>query len=316
MSAAHEKRFAHRHLLSIAPLSTSDIEEVLATADAMRKTFSTAIKKAPTLRGRSVFTLFFEPSTRTRTSFEIAAKRLSADVTSFSGGTSSVVKGESLIDTVLTLDAMEPDLCIVRHKSAGAAELLTRHMRAPIINAGDGAHEHPSQALLDARTMLDFKGRLDGLTVAIVGDILHSRVARSNLLLLNKMGAHVRLAGPTTLVPREFASLGATLFDRVDDALDGADVVMALRIQLERQDQAFFPDTREYAMQFGINARRMRKAKKDAIVMHPGPMNRGLEIAPDVADGAQSVVLRQVENGIHVRTALIYLLMGASSLDA
>jgi aspartate carbamoyltransferase catalytic subunit len=314
--------FHHRHLLGIDQLSAADITTILDTARSMRTTFGGTMKQAPTLRGRSVFTLFFEASTRTRTSFEIAAKRLSANVTSFNASASSLTKGESLADTALTLNAMEPELIIMRHSRSGSPHYVARHVDCPVINAGDGTHEHPTQALLDALTMLDHKPSLDGLNVLIVGDVLHSRVARSNLLLLGKMGANVTLCGPRTLVPAEFAEFAEftgrapRISWNMDEAVEGQDVIMTLRIQLERQDQAFFPDLREYAMLYGVNPARVKRARKDAIVMHPGPMNRGVEINPHVADGDQSVVLEQVKNGIYVRMALVYLLMGAGPLEA
>ncbi|HEX8851830.1 MAG TPA: aspartate carbamoyltransferase catalytic subunit, partial [Pyrinomonadaceae bacterium] len=261
--------------------------------------------------------LFFEPSTRTRTSFEIAGKRLSADVINISSSSSSVTKGETLIDTARNLEAMAPDLIVIRHPSAGAAHQLARVCRASVVNAGDGSHEHPTQALLDALTIRQHKGSLEGLRVAILGDILHSRVARSNAHLLTKLGATVSLAGPGTLAPPEFASVveGGTLrvARRVEEAIEGADVVMVLRIQRERQDSAFLPSLREYAVHFGLTLKRLSAAAPDAIVMHPGPMNRGIEIASDVADGSRSLILDQVANGLAVRMAVLYLLAGGTA---
>jgi aspartate carbamoyltransferase catalytic subunit len=307
-----------RHLLGIAELSAAEIAHVLDTAESFREISQREIKKVPTLRGRTVINLFFEPSTRTRTSFEIAGKRLSADTINISSSTSSVTKGETLLDTARNLEAMSPDFIVVRHPSAGAPHALARVCHAAVINAGDGAHEHPTQALLDALTIRQHKGRIEGLEVAILGDILHSRVARSNTHLLTKLGARVRLAGPGTLAPPELASLvenGALkIANRVEEAIDGADVVMVLRIQRERQTAAFFPSLREYAVHYGLNRGRLDAARPDAIVMHPGPMNRGIEIASDVADGTRSLILDQVANGLAVRMAVLYLLDGGSLL--
>jgi aspartate carbamoyltransferase catalytic subunit len=307
-----------KHLLGIGELTAEEITHVLDTAESFRDISRREIKKVPTLRGRTVINLFFEPSTRTRTSFEIAAKRLSADTINISSSTSSVTKGETLIDTARNLEAMSPDFIVIRHPSAGAPHALARVCRAAVVNAGDGAHEHPTQALLDALTVRQHKGRIEGLEVAILGDILHSRVARSNTHLLTKLGARVRLAGPGTLAPPEFASLvetgGVRIANRVEEAIEGADVVMVLRIQRERQGAAFFPSLREYAVHFGLNRKRLDAAKPDAIVMHPGPMNRGIEIASDVADGTGSLILDQVANGLAVRMAVLYLLDGGSLL--
>jgi aspartate carbamoyltransferase catalytic subunit len=307
-------QFAQRHLLGIRGLSAEEITHVLDTAESFREINAREIKKVPTLRGRTVINLFFEPSTRTRTSFEIAGKRLSADVINISASSSSVTKGETLLDTARNLEAMSPDLIVIRHPSAGAPHQLARICRASVVNAGDGAHEHPTQALLDALTIRQQKGSLKGLRVAIVGDILHSRVARSNAHLLTTLGASVAVAGPGTLAPPEFASLTGEgelrVERRVEDAVEGADVVMVLRIQRERQDKAFLPSLREYAVHYGLNAKRLALAKPDAVVMHPGPMNRGIEIASDVADGARSLILDQVSNGLAVRMAVLYLLGG------
>jgi aspartate carbamoyltransferase catalytic subunit len=307
-----------RHLLGISELSAEEIAHVLDTAESFRGISQREIKKVPALRGRTIINLFFEPSTRTRTSFEIAGKRLSADTINISSSTSSVAKGETLLDTARNLEAMSPDFIVIRHPSSGAPHALARICRAAVINAGDGAHEHPTQALLDAMTIRQHKGRIEGLEVAILGDILHSRVARSNAHLLTKLGARVRLAGPGTLAPPEFASFVENdrlkIANRVEEAIEGADVVMVLRIQRERQDAAFFPSLREYAVHYGLNRKRLDAAKADAIVMHPGPMNRGIEIASDVADGTRSLILDQVANGLAVRMAVLYLLDGGSLL--
>jgi aspartate carbamoyltransferase catalytic subunit len=305
--------FKHKDLLGIRELSAAEITHILDTADSFRDISRREIKKVPALRGRTVINLFFEPSTRTRTSFEIAAKRLSADAINISASTSSVTKGETLLDTARNLEAMSPDCIVVRHSSAGAPHQLARVCRAAVINAGDGAHEHPTQALLDALTIRERKGRILGLKVAIIGDILHSRVARSNIHLLTKLGATVSVAGPGTLVPPEFGELveeGVLVESRIEQAIEGADVVMILRIQRERQDAAFFPSMREYAVHYGLNLERLGRAASDAIVMHPGPMNRGIEIASDVADGARSLILDQVTNGLAVRMAILYMLAG------
>jgi aspartate carbamoyltransferase catalytic subunit len=314
MSTKPEKAFTLKHLLGIRELSAREITHLLDTAESFRDISRREIKKVPALRGRTVINLFFEPSTRTRTSFEIAAKRLSADAVNISASTSSVTKGETLLDTARNLEAMSPDVIVIRHSSAGAPHQLARICRASIVNAGDGAHEHPTQALLDALTIRERKGRIEGLTIAIIGDILHSRVARSNIYLLTKLGATVKIAGPGTLVPGEFAELveeGVIVEPRIEAALEGADVVMILRIQRERQTSAFFPSMREYAVHYGLNLKRLELAHAEAIVMHPGPMNRGIEIASDVADGTRSLILDQVTNGLAVRMAVLYLLVGS-----
>ena len=269
----------------------------------------------PTLRGKTVINLFLEPSTRTRTSFEIAAKRLSADAVNISGSASSTTKGETLLDTARNLDAMSPDVVVVRHAQAGAAEMLARQLRAGVVNAGDGAHEHPTQALLDCSTIRAHKGKLDGLEVAICGDIRHSRVARSNIWALTKLGAHVRVAAPRTLLAPGLADMGASVHERIEPALEGADVVMMLRIQKERMGGSLFPNTREYSRYFGLNPRRLELAKPDAIVMHPGPINRGVEIDPAVADGPRAVILDQVARGVAVRMAVLYLLAGGEAAE-
>ncbi len=303
--------FPHRHLLGIEPLEPQQIQTILDTAEGLKEILERPIKKVPALRGKTVVNLFYEASTRTRSSFEIAERVLSADSVSIATATSSVSKGETLLDTARNLEAMSPDMVIVRHASAGAPHFLARHCFFSVVNAGDGAHEHPTQALLDALTMRQKKGRLKGLRVAIVGDILHSRVARSNLWLLSKMGASVVLCGPPTLIPPGIETM-ASVSHRVEEALDGADVVMMLRLQLERMSGGFFPTTREYFRRFGLTEERARRAKKDVLIMHPGPMNRGVEIASEVADGPFSVILDQVTNGVAVRMAVLYLLLGGS----
>jgi aspartate carbamoyltransferase catalytic subunit len=299
-----------KHLLGIAGLTSDDVTLILDTAEAMKEIGSRPIKKVPTLRGRTVVNLFFEPSTRTRTSFEIAEKRLSADTLSIAAATSSVTKGETLVDTLRNLEAMAPDMVVMRHASSGAPHLLARMGHSAIINAGDGTHEHPTQALLDAFTIRQHKGRLAGLKVAIVGDLLHSRVLRSNILLLNLMGADVWVCGPATLMPCDIGRFGVRATTSIDEAVEGADVVMLLRIQRERMHGHFIPSVREYFSLFGMTAVRLRRARADAIVMHPGPMNRGVEIDSDVADGPYSVILEQVANGVAVRMAVLYLLAG------
>lgn len=304
-----------RHLLSISDLDRVTAERILETARAFQEVARRPVKKVPTLRGKTVVNLFYEASTRTRTSFELAGKRLSADVVNVGGSSSSTSKGESLSDTVRTLDAMHPDIIVVRHAASGAAEYIAKRTRAAIVNAGDGLHQHPTQALLDAFTIHAHKGRLEGLTVAICGDIQHSRVARSNAELLTMLGATVRLAGPRTLLPRNVEVLGGEAFDRLEPALEGADVVMMLRIQRERLAGAFFPTMREYSRLYGLNRVRLGLAKPDAIVMHPGPLNRGVEIADDVADGDRSVILDQVESGVAVRMAVLYLCSSTESVD-
>jgi len=301
-----------KDLLGIADLSPEEIALILDTAVAMKEVGSRPIKKVPALRGKTVVNLFFEPSTRTRTSFEIAEKRLSADTLSVAIGTSSVVKGETLADTALNLEAMSPDMIVLRHSSSGACHLLSRICRSAIVNAGDGTNEHPTQALLDALTIRERKGRLTGLKVAIVGDLLHSRVLRSNIHLLTKMGADVWVCGPPTLVPAEMRQFGVRVTSYVDEAVADADVVMLLRIQLERMEGAYFPSLREYFQVFGMTEARLRLAKPDVMIMHPGPMNRGVEIASEVADGPYSVILDQVANGVAVRMAVLYLLAGGA----
>jgi aspartate carbamoyltransferase catalytic subunit len=301
-----------RHLLGIAGLEADEITLILNTAEAMKEIGHRPIKKVPTLRGRTVVNLFFEPSTRTRTSFEIAEKRLSADTLSIATASSSVTKGETLADTVKNIEAMSPDMIVMRHASSGAPHLLSRFCRSAIINAGDGMHEHPTQALLDAFTIRERKGRLAGLKVAIIGDLLHSRVLRSNVLLLNTMGADVWTCGPATLIPPGIDRFEVRSTTSVNEAVEGADVVMLLRIQHERMRGHFFPSIREYFALFGMTPERLRRAQPDVIIMHPGPMNRGVEIDSEVADGPYSVILEQVANGVAVRMAVLYLLAGES----
>jgi aspartate carbamoyltransferase catalytic subunit len=300
----------HKDLLGIVDLTPEEIALVLDTAEAMKEVGTRPIKKVPALRGKTVVNLFFEPSTRTRTSFEIAEKRLSADTLNIAIGTSSVVKGETLADTALNLEAMAPDMIVLRHSSSGACHLLSRICRSAIINAGDGMHEHPTQALLDAFTIRERKKQLTGLKVAIIGDLLHSRVLRSNIQLLTKMGAQVWVCGPPTLIPTDIRRFGVIATSSVDEAVTDADVVMLLRIQLERMEGAYFPSLREYFRVFGMTEARLRRAKPDVMIMHPGPMNRGVEIASEVADGPYSVILEQVANGVAVRMAVLYLLAG------
>lgn len=304
--------FNHKDLLGMGPLSIGDIELVLNTAESLKEISRRDIKKVPTLRGKTIVNFFYEPSTRTRTSFEIAAKRLSADTVSLSATTSSMVKGETLADTARNLQAMSPDLIILRHTSSGAPHLLAREVGCGVINAGDGINEHPSQALLDLYTIKERKGRIRGLEVAIIGDIAHSRVARSNIIGLTKMGASVTVSGPSTMLPVQIESLGATVAPDPREAVRDKDVIMVLRIQLERQSSVRFPTIREYARFFGLTADLMKRAKRDVIIMHPGPLNRGVEISSEVADGPFSVILDQVANGVAVRMALLYLLIGGT----
>ncbi|HMC82768.1 MAG TPA: aspartate carbamoyltransferase catalytic subunit [Candidatus Polarisedimenticolia bacterium] len=313
MTPEADFRLRHRHLLGIEPLDADEIRLILDTAESFLEISRRPIKKVPTLRGRTIVNLFMEPSTRTRSSFEIAEKRLSADSLSFSPSSSSVSKGETLLDTARNLEAMAPDMIIIRHASAGAPHLLARICRSNIVNAGDGAHEHPTQALLDAFTMRQKKGKIGGLRVAIVGDITNSRVVRSNLFLLKKLGATVVIGGPPTLLPVGLDRLGVEVKPRIEQALEGCDVVMMLRIQRERMSHGAFPSLREYFNLYGLTEERVRLAKKDVILMHPGPMNRGVEIASEVADGPYSVILDQVTNGVAVRMAVLYLLSGGAA---
>ncbi len=305
--------FTRRHLLGLDGVSAEEIELILETAANLKEINQRPIKKVPTLRGRTVVHFFHEPSTRTRTSFELASKRLSADTVSLSKSTSSLVKGETLIDTARNLQAMSPDLIVIRHSSAGAPHMLARYLDASIINAGDGAHEHPTQALLDMMTIREHKGRLEGLEVAIVGDIAHSRVARSNILGLNTMGARVRIYGPRSLLPPAAQSLGVSVAGSMEEAVEGVDVIMMLRVQQERLHDVLFPTLREYAQRFGLARRHLEHAKDDVIIMHPGPINRGVELSPELADGPYSVILDQVANGVAVRMALLFLLLGSEA---
>jgi len=297
--------FRHRHLLGIGPLSPQDIESLLDRAEAAVAISRRPEKKTSTLRGRTQINLFYEASTRTQSSFELAGKRLGADVMNMAVASSAVKKGETLIDTAMTLNAMRPDILVIRHSAAGAAALLAQKVGCSVINAGDGAHEHPTQALLDALTIRRAKGRLARLVVAICGDVLHSRVARSNIILLNAMGAQVRVIAPSTLLPAGIEKMGVERFTRMEDGLKGADVVMMLRLQRERMAGAFVPSVREYFRFYGLDAAKLKLAKDDAIVMHPGPMNRGVEIASEIADGGQSVIQEQVEMGVAVRMAVM-----------
>ncbi len=301
-----------KDILDMDTLSVQDIQLILDTADNMKEISERPIKKVPVLRGKTVILFFYEPSTRTRTSFDIAAKRLSADSLSLSGDMSSLVKGETLLDTARNLEAMRPDVVVLRHTFSGAPHFIAKRLKASVINAGDGTHAHPTQALLDMLTVRQRKGTLEGLKIAIVGDISHSRVARSNCAGFTRMGAHVTLAGPPTMIPKGIETLGATVAPSVDAAIADADVVMMLRIQKERLKKFSMSTEREYARCFGLNRERLALAKPDVVVMHPGPMNRGVEIAPDVADGPHSIILDQVTNGVAVRMALLYLVLGGS----
>jgi len=299
-----------KDLVSIASLDPDEIMLILETADSFKEVSGREIKKVPALRGKTVVNFFFEPSTRTRTSFELAAKRLSADVINFTASSSSVVKGETLLDTARNIEAMQADIIVLRHPSAGAAETLARGVKSSVINAGDGWHEHPTQALLDLFTLREKKLSFKGLRVAIVGDLAHSRVARSNLYALTKMGAEVRAVGPPTMIPAFLDRLGARVYFNMDEGLRGVDVILMLRLQLERQGPAFFPTIREYSRLYGLTTERLKLANDGVLVMHPGPINRGVEIAPEVADGFASVILDQVANGVAVRMAVLYLLSG------
>lgn len=301
-----------KDILDMKDLSAEEINLILDTADSFLEVSTREIKKVPTLRGKTIINLFVEASTRTRTSFEIAGKRLSADTINISGSSSSIIKGETLIDTARNLEAMNPDVIVLRHSAAGAPHMLARLVKPSVINAGDGAHEHPTQALLDLMTIRAKKGRIAGLKIALVGDIAHSRVARSNIYGMTRMGAEVHVAGPATMLPRELGKLGVTVHRQLAPAIRGADIIMMLRIQLERQEKNLFPSLREYASYFGLNAQNIKLAREDVLVMHPGPTNRGVEISPEVADGPRSVILDQVTNGVAVRMALLYLLTGGT----
>jgi len=308
-------KFNHKNLLGMDQLSVSDINLILDTADSLMEISSRDIKKVPTLRGKSIVNFFYEPSTRTKASFEMAAKRLSADTLTLSATDSSMVKGETLIDTARNLQAMNPDIIILRHSSSGAPHLLARYVDSGVINAGDGIHEHPTQALLDLFTIKKKKGRIKGLRIVIIGDIAHSRVARSDIIGLRKMGAEVTISGPPTMIPVDVESLGVKVILDPVKAVKNKDVIMLLRIQLERQDKVLFPSLREYAIFFGLNTQLIKGAKKDVIIMHPGPINRGVEITGDLADGPFSVILDQVSNGVAIRMALLYLLIGGGKGD-
>ncbi len=306
-------KLTRKDLIGLSSLSAEDILLILETADSFKEVTGREIKKVPALRGKTVVNLFFEPSTRTRTSFELAAKRLSADVINFSPTSSSIVKGETLLDTARNIEAMQADVIVLRHQSAGAAESLSKGVRSSVINAGDGWHEHPTQALLDLYTLREKKREFQGLQVVIVGDVAHSRVARSNICALTKLGAQVRIVGPPTMMPLFLSRLGVKVYHRFDEALEGADVIMMLRLQVERQGRGLFPSIREYSRLYGLTKERVRFATPEVLIMHPGPINRGVEIAPDVADSLSSVILDQVANGIAVRMAVLYLLSGSVS---
>ncbi len=308
--------WTRKHLLGLEDLSKAEITAILDTADSFSEVSHRSRKKVPALQGRIVFNLFFENSTRTRTSFSLAAKRLSADVQDFSASVSSLTKGETFIDTARNIEAMGADILVVRHPTPGAPHLLSRHVKTSIINAGDGAHEHPTQALLDLMTIRRAKGTLEGLTVGLIGDIGHSRVARSNIWGLLKLGAKVILCGPPTLVPRGFEALGCEIAHHLDDILPRCDVVNALRIQKERQERGLFPSLNEYFHFYGITQERLALAKPDLLVLAPGPINRGVELTPEVADGPQSAILDQVTNGLAVRMAVLYLVSGRADRPA
>jgi aspartate carbamoyltransferase catalytic subunit len=300
--------FKRKDLLGIRDLEEHEIEHILEMAFSLKEINTRSIKKVPTLRGKTVIHLFYEPSTRTRTSFDIAAKRLSADTYSITASTSSIVKGETTLDTLKNLEAMKPDVFVIRHSASGTVQRLAQRTTASVINAGDGMHEHPSQALLDMMTIKEHRGHLDGLTVLIVGDVAHSRVARSNIWGLTKMGARVIACGPATLIPAGLEEMGVTVSLHLKEVIPEADVIMMLRLQTERQQQMLLPSLREYANYYGLDRKKLETARRDVLIMHPGPVNRGVEISPDVADGPHSVILDQVTNGVAVRMALLYLL--------
>ncbi|MBI5184022.1 MAG: aspartate carbamoyltransferase catalytic subunit [Nitrospinae bacterium] len=303
-------RLARKDLLGLKEINKEEISLILDTSESLKEILERDIKKVPTLRGKTVINLFYEPSTRTRTSFELAGKRLNADVVNISTSVSSMVKGETIRDTVRNIEAMNPDIIVIRHPVPGAPYFIANLIKSSVINAGDGAHEHPTQALLDLYTIREKKGRLEGLRVAIIGDIAHSRVARSNIYGMLKMGMDVTVAGPATMIPLYIERMGVKVTTDIDRAIEGVDVIMMLRIQLERQIENLFPSLREYSRLFGLNLDRLEMAKEDVIIMHPGPINRGVEIAPEVADGPHSLILDQVTNGVAVRMALLYLLAG------
>ena len=302
-----------KHLLGLDGISEKQITAILNTAKSFKEILNRPVKRVPTLQGKTVVNLFYEPSTRTRISFELAEKRLSADIINFSSSNSSVKKGESLIDTVRNIEAMKIDMVVVRHSSPGAAHLLTQVLDANIINAGDGGHEHPTQALLDMMTIREKLGALKGITVALVGDISHSRVAMSNIYGLKTMGARILICGPSTLIPRDIEKLGVEVYHNIDEVIPQADVLNILRLQLERQRRGLFPSLREYHNYFGITRDRLQNARKSLLIMHPGPMNRGVEIASDVADSDHSLILEQVTNGVSIRMAVLYLVAGGKS---
>lgn len=306
--------WTHKHLLSLEELTPAELTLILDTADAFKGVGQRTLKKVPALRGKTLVNFFVEPSTRTRTSFEVAAMRLSADVVNISATASSLQKGETLKDTAQNLEALQADIIVLRHSSPGSSQFLSQRVNASIINAGDGAHEHPTQGLLDVFTMREKRGRLEGLKVAVVGDILFSRVARSNIFALTKLGAEVTLVGPTTLVPEAFHKLGVRVAHHIDEVLETTDVINLLRIQHERQRQEYFPGLGEYVSLFGLTKARAERLKPDCLIMHPGPINRGVEIDSDVADGPRSVILEQVTNGIAVRMAVLYLCAGGAGL--
>jgi aspartate carbamoyltransferase catalytic subunit len=305
-----------KDLLDIKSLEPAEIQTILDTAASMREIAGREIKKVPALRGKTVVNMFLEPSTRTRTSFEIAGKWLSADVVNVSGSSSSVVKGETLVDTARNIEAMSPDCVVLRHAASGAPHLLARALRCPIINAGDGMHEHPTQALLDLLTIREKRGHLDGLSAAIVGDIAHSRVARSNIAGMRKMGMTVTVAGPPTLIPVGVEELGVKVAYRLEDAIRDVDVIMMLRLQQERMTASYVPSLREYSRLYGLSVEKLARARDDVLIMHPGPVNRGVELAPEIADGPYSLILDQVANGVAVRMALLYLLVGGKPPEA
>lgn len=299
-----------KDLLDMESLSRDEIVMILETASGLKEISERSIKKVPTLRGKTIVLFFMEPSTRTRISFDIAAKRLSADAISIAASSSSIIKGETLIDTARNIEAMRPDIFVIRHSSAGAPHLLAKHLSVGVVNAGDGMHAHPTQALLDMMTVREIKKDISNLKVAIIGDIAHSRVARSNIVGFNRMGASVTIAGPPTMIPAGIEALGTTVAKSVDEAIEDADVIMMLRIQKERQKNFLMPSEREYAVRYGLNGMRLRRIRPDALIMHPGPINRGVEIAPEAADGPQSIILDQVTNGVALRMAVFYLLAG------
>ncbi len=305
-------QLSKKDILDIESLSVEEINLILDTAERMKEISERPIKKVPILKGKTIILFFHEPSTRTKTSFDIAAKRMSADSISISASSSSIVKGETLIDTARNLEAMNPDIIVMRHSSGGAPHLMAKHINAAVINGGDGMHAHPTQALLDMMSVREKAGTIAGKRIAIIGDIAHSRVARSNAVGFSKMGADVVLAGPPTMIPRGIETYGVDVTSNMDEAVTDADIIMMLRIQKERQENFLFSTAREYAREYGLNAHRANKAKKDVIIMHPGPMNRGVEISEDVADGPYSIILEQVTNGVALRMALFYLLAGGS----